>query len=71
MATLNQMSALKTSGSLAQNVNYAVKVDYIVPALNASKVDRSKVPSVAPSARLKMSEIVTMRELSVVLIISK
>ncbi len=70
-ATLNQMAALKASGSLTQNVNYAVKIDYIIPALNSSKVDRTKVLPLASNSRLKMSEIVSMRESSVVLIVAK
>jgi len=32
-ATLNQVNTLKQSGMLPQNVNYAVKIDYIIPLL--------------------------------------
>lgn len=32
-ATLNQVTALKASGSIPQNANYAVKADYIFPLL--------------------------------------
>lgn len=69
-ATLNQMTTLKATGSLTQNVNYAIKVDYIVPVLNAAKVNRgSAVPAAA--SKLEMSKIVALRESSVVLIVSK
>lgn len=33
-ATLDQLKALRASGSLPQNVNYAVKTDYVIPLLN-------------------------------------
>ena len=35
-ATLNQSAALRASGTLAQNVNYAVKSDYLLPLLPQS-----------------------------------
>lgn len=68
-ATLDQIVALRTSGSLPQNVNYAVKIDYIIPALNAAKVNRTKLPASRP--RLDMAHIVSMRESSVVLVVAK
>lgn len=69
-ATLNQMTALKSSGSLPQNVNYAIKVDYVLPVLNAAKIDRSGVGGGAGS-KLDMPRVVALREASVVIVISK
>lgn len=69
-ATLNQIVTLRASGSLPQNVNYAVKIDYITPALNAAKVDRSKVVLPVPS-KLDMPQIVSLRESSVMLVVAK
>src|SRR3546814_16197723 len=31
--TLNQVSLLRRTGALAQNVNYAVKLDYVLPLI--------------------------------------
>ncbi len=69
-ATLNQIVTLRASGSLPQNVNYAIKIDYITPALNAAKVDRNKVISPSPT-KLDMSQIVSLWESSVVLVVAK
>lgn len=70
-ATLSQIVTLRASGSLPQNVNYAVKVDYLTPALNASKVDRSKVPAGIQNSKLEMAQIVSLRESSVMLVVAK
>ena len=69
--TLNQIVTLKASGSLPQNVNYAVKIDYITPALNAAKVDRSMVQAGTPNSKLEMAQIVLLRESSVMLVVAK
>ena len=69
-ATLSQIVTLRASGSLPQNVNYAVKIDYITPVLNAAKVDRSSVVP-PPSSKLDMSQIVSLRESSVMLVVAK
>jgi len=69
-ATLSQIVTLRASGSLPQNVNYAVKIDYITPALNAAKVDRSKVISPS-SSKLDMAQVVSLRESSVMLVVAK
>ncbi len=68
-ATLNQVAALKASGTLPQNVNYAVKVDYILPLLRAAKVDL--LSGTVQRVKLEMSNIVALREKSVVLIVAK
>ncbi len=69
-ATLNQIVTLRASGSLPQNVNYAVKIDYITPALNAAKVDKSKMLAASPS-KLDMAQVVSLRESSVMLVVAK
>jgi S1-C subfamily serine protease len=69
-ATLSQIVALRASGSLPQNVNYAVKIDYITPALNAAQVNRSSVISPPPS-KLDMAQVVALRESSVVIVVAK
>lgn len=69
-ATLSQIVALKASGSLPQNVNYAVKVDYIGPLLKLANIDKSKLAPVS-SAKLSMPQIVSMRERAVVLVVAK
>jgi len=69
-ATLDQIVTLRATGSLPQSVNYAVKIDYITPALNAAKVDRSKV-TVPPPSKLDMAQVVSLRESSVMLVVAK
>lgn len=38
-STLNQIEVLKSTGSLSQNVNYAIKIFYAQPLLNQGQVD--------------------------------
>jgi S1-C subfamily serine protease len=64
-ATLNQLMTLRASGSLPQNINYAVKSDYLLPLL-----DLAKAPEPDGKA-LAYTEAVRMAETSVVLIISR
>lgn len=68
-ATLDQIVTLRASGSLPQNVNYAVKIDYITRTLNAAKVDRSRTSSANP--KLDMAKIVSLRESSVMLVVAR
>ena len=69
-ATLDQLVALRTSGSLPQNVNFAVKIDYILPALRTAL--KNKLPSIATKTTdLDTVKIVASRESSVVLVIAK
>lgn len=69
-ATLNQIVTLRASGALPQNVNYAVKVDYVTPALNAAKVN-SSVVSPTQQTRLDLAQVVSLRESSVMLVVAK
>lgn len=65
-ATLDALVALRSSGSLPQNVNYAVKADYITPLV----ADIISLDSDSGTAR-RMNELVASAEESVVLIISE
>ena len=58
-ATLNQITALKLTGSLPQNVNYAVKTDYILPLIrsNFPELESQGLRSSAPSSPLKKSPV--------------
>jgi hypothetical protein len=40
---LNSLNALVTSGSLPQNVNYALKVNYLKPLIESNKELRAAV----------------------------
>ncbi len=69
-ATLNQIVTLRASGSLPQNVNFAVKIDYILPAL------RSALKGHVPVSKMNMqsmslSQIVALRESSVMLVVAE
>ena len=67
-ATLNQLVTLRATGSLPQNVNYAVKSDYLIPLLHTSLKDKwSKTGSIQKSR--SMAELVKELESSVVLVI--
>jgi S1-C subfamily serine protease len=65
-ATLNQINTLKESGSLPQNVNYAVKADYVLPMLVSVGVK-----PVEASQDYRFEELVQQIEPSIVLVISK
>jgi S1-C subfamily serine protease len=67
-ATLDEFVALLRSGSLPQNVNYAVKSDYLIPLVKTC-VDPKK--SVKTLANRSVSELVREAEPSVVLVIAK
>lgn len=69
-ATLDQIVALRTSGTLPQNVNFAVKIDYILPALKTAVKNLSPAKN-SPPANLEMAKIVALREATVVLVIAK
>jgi S1-C subfamily serine protease len=67
-ATLSQLATLRATGSLPQNVNYAVKSDYLIPLLHNSLKDKwSKTGSIQKSR--SMAELVKELESSVVLVI--
>lgn len=68
-ATLDQLAALRESGSLPQNVNYAVKADYVLPLV------RRYLPGAAgktgAGASRPMSELIKSSEDSITLIIAR
>lgn len=68
-ATLDQLKALRSTGSLPQNVNYAVKIDYILPTLNAAKIEINE--RYIQNKKLDAAKIIQIHENSVVMIISK
>jgi len=67
-ARLNQETTLKYSGRLSQNVNYALKIDYILPLIKHNKI---KIKTLTYKKRLKNKDIIKKYEKSVVLIISE
>jgi S1-C subfamily serine protease len=67
-ARLNQETTLKYSGTLSQNVNYALKIDYILPLIKHNKI---KNKTLTYKKRLKNKDIIKKYEKSVVLIISE
>ena len=69
-ATLNQINTLRESGTLPQNVNYAVKSDYIFPLIRDYVEDSNDMTTFA-SEDLDISDLVKKIELSVVLVIVK
>lgn len=62
-ATLNQSVAIRSSGHIAQNVNYAIKADYLIPLLPAA----ARTPRTAETTAT-MVEAVSRAEQSVVLV---
>lgn len=69
-ATLNQLNTLKASGAIPQNVNFAVKVDYVLPALRMAMKDRPLNLNPASQSQ-EFSKLVSKLESSVVLIVAK
>ena len=67
-ATLNQSAAIKSTGTLAQNVNYAVKIAYALPMLINHGVDY-----IEPSNQkhLKKTELIESISDSVVLVVAE
>jgi len=65
-STLNQINTLKQSGMLPQNVNYAVKIGYIVPILRG-------ITTVQNERLMKKSftDLIKENESSVVMVIAK
>jgi S1-C subfamily serine protease len=63
-ATINQVGVLRSSGAIAQNVNYAVKADYILPLIGSPTVP-AKISS------MEFPEVVRRAEKSVFLVVAK
>lgn len=69
-ATLDQLKTLRASGALPQNVNYAVKIDYVIPLLNYFLGDKLNKRNITTDNK-KVTELIKLAEPSVVLIIAK
>jgi len=69
-ATLDQLKALRESGLLPQNVNYAVKPDYIFPIIR-SHMDGAGLRMDSEPASRDIADLVRQMEPSVVLVIAK
>jgi S1-C subfamily serine protease len=67
-ATLNQVVMLKKTGTLAQNVNYAIKLSYALPLLYEANVKIIKPKQIK---KLKKTELVKKVKKSIVLILAK
>ena len=66
-ASLDEQSAFAKSGAIPQNVNYAVKADYIMVLLPPS----AQLPAARPQQEMELPALVTMFENSVFRIVSK
>lgn len=69
-ATLDQLITLKTSGALPQNVNYALKFDYVIPLIRIHLGDLP-LKQAFMGDTLKTTDLIKSVEKSVVLIIAK
>jgi S1-C subfamily serine protease len=67
-STLDSIVVLRESGSLPQNVNFAVKVDYVIPAIRGY-LNKSQVTN--GSNHKEMADIVDASSESVVLVIAR
>ena len=66
--TLNQVATFKESGSFPQNVNYAVKADYVLPLLSSVI---NYAPPKEPTVKHSFEELAKEYERSVVLVIAR
>ncbi len=69
-STLNVLATLKISGSLPQNVNYAIKADYAAPLIDLVPQE-NRVIGHGREAQVGMSDLVRGAESSVVLVVAK
>jgi S1-C subfamily serine protease len=67
-ASLNQTAAIETTGTLAQNVNYAVKVAYALPMLISHSVEYIEPTGLKPLEKTKLIESISN---SVVLVVAE
>ena len=66
-ARLNQNTTIKYSGTLSQNVNYAIKMDYVLPIIKQNNI---QTKSIKYPKQLTEKEIVKKYEEAVVLIVT-
>lgn len=67
-AMLNQLTTFKTAGVLPQNVNYALKIDYVFPLLNSIGI---KINTNKEENEKQFKEMIPIKEKAIVLIIAK
>ena len=67
-ASLNQTAAIETTGTLAQNVNYAVKIAYALPMLISHSVEYIEPTGLKPLEKTKLIESISN---SVVLVVAE
>ena len=69
-ATLDALVLLKETGSIPQNVNYAAKLDYVLPTLKQAAGDR-RLKFNKVSEKKEYSDMIAEYESSVVLIVAR
>jgi len=69
-ATLDALVTLRLSGGLPQNVNYAVKSDYLAPLLRSALGDKWESKAVSSEKR-EMKDLIKNTEKSVALVIAR
>ena len=67
-ASLNQGAALKTTGALAQNVNYAIKISYAIPIMMNENVPYKTLQS---TKRLDKPTLVERAKRSTVMVVAQ
>jgi TPR repeat protein len=70
VAQLNAGAFAEHTGTLPQNVNYAVKSAYVRPLLEEHGVNFSNAPQAAPQATSRMEDVVARVKKSIVLILT-
>jgi S1-C subfamily serine protease len=68
-AKLSALAALKTSGALPENVNYAVKSAYVLPLLESAPEVAGKLPEAPVGKRRPWDEVVKDAEEAVALVL--
>jgi len=66
-STLNQSAAIKSTGNLAQNVNYAIKITYALPLLISNNVKYNK----SKSYKINKTNLIDKISDSVVLVVAE
>jgi len=69
-ATLDQLITLKISGALPQNVNYALKFEYVIPLLR-HYLSEKPIKQIVSEESKKVADLIKLAEPSVILIIAK
>lgn len=70
VATLDALSVVKATGTIPQNVNYAIKSNYLLELISSLDIDRLKNTSQSSFRSKKFVDVVSDVEKSVVLIVT-